>query len=180
VHCDNINESANGYCLFSDLRHESNPTKVQVGELIGIQNDHDKKKQNAVDLGTIRRLKSSDKGIELGIQKLAPSADAVAICHYHKRNFNMLKYQRALLLPALKNLNQPATLVTNKTFKVGDELLVNKLGFKLKMQLSRIIETTGEFNQFEFDVKKVIGVEPAQAGKDTEKSKEFDTVWTLI
>ena len=180
VHCDNINESANGYCLFSDLRHESNPTKVQVGELIGIRNDQSRKKQDAFDLGTIRRLKNTEKGIELGIQKLAPSADAIAICHYHKRNFNLLKYQRALLLPALKTLNQPPTLVANKIFKVGDELMINKLGFKMKIQLTRIIETTGEFNQFEFDIKKVIGIESEQASKEAGKNKDFDTVWTLI
>ena len=178
VHCDNVNESANGYCLFSDIQHESNPTKVQVGELIGIRNDNNKKEE-LVDIGIIRRLKSTSKGIELGIQKMAPHADAVAVCLYHKRN-TQTKYQRAILLPTLKPLNQPLTLVVNKTFKIGDELLVNKLGFKIKVALTRIVETTAEFSQFEFNVQKTIGIEAAEDTRETGKANDLESVWTLI
>ena len=180
VHCDNINESANGYCLFSDLQHESNPTKVQIGELIGIYNDKVEQKRDAIDFGTIRRLKSTDKGVELGIQKLSPHADAVAICLFHKRNFAQPKFQRALLLPALKPLDRPYTLVTNKTFKSGDELLMTKLGFKTKIELTKVVEATAEFNLFSFDVKKILGLEPDQSIAQPEQGDKFDTVWTLI
>jgi len=180
VQFDNINESANGYCLFSDLRHESSPTKVQVGEVIGIRNDKVKKKQDAVDFGIIRRLKSTDKGVELGIQKLSPQADAVAICAYHTRNFQKPKYQRALLLPEIKPMHKPYTLVMNKHFKIGDELLMIKLGFKSRISLTKIIETTAEFNQFEFEVKKILGLEADQPAAQAESGNKFDTVWTLI
>ena len=175
LHCNNINESANGYCLFGNLKDEPNPTKVQVGELIGIRNDK-VKKEKAIDIGIIRRLKSTDKGIEFGIQKIAPSADAVAICLYHQRNIQG-KFQRALLIPAIKTRHQPVTLIASKSFKVGEDVLINKLGFQTKIQLTKIIETTGEFNQFEFNVQKVIGLVSAQ---QAEPVKNFDSVWTLI
>ncbi|WP_455201177.1 hypothetical protein [Kaarinaea lacus] len=175
VHCNNINESANGYCLFGNLKEEANPTKVQVGELIGIRNDK-VKKEEAIDIGIIRRLKNTDKGIEFGIQKIAPSADAVAICLYHQRNIQG-KFQRALLLPPMKPRHQPVTLIAGKSFKVGEDILVNKLGFKIKIHLTKIIETTGEFNQFEFNVQKVIGLVSDQ---QAEPAKNFDSVWTLI
>jgi hypothetical protein len=175
VHWDNLNESANGYCLFSDLAESTHPTKVQIGEVIGIRNDK-VKKEEAIDIGIIRRLKSTDKGIELGIQKLAPSADAVAMCLFHQRNIQG-KYQRALLLPAMKPLHPMITLLAGKAFKVGDDILLNKHGFLVKIHLTKMVETTGEFNQFEFSVQKVIGMESAQA---TEQAKNFDSVWTLI
>lgn len=177
---ENINESANGYCLFSDFHEEKNPNKVQVGELIGLRNEEKDSKSSNVDLGIIRRLKNSDKGIELGIQKLAPQADVVAVCLYQKRKFANIKYQRALLLPELKPIKQPATLVLSKVFKSGSELLVNKFGYKVHVQLTRIIETTGEFNQFEFSVKKVIGIEPDETSLELEQNQSFDSVWTLI
>ena len=175
VHCDNINESANGYCLFGNLKDEANPTKVQVGELIGIRNDK-VKKEKTIDIGIIKRLKSTDKDIEFGIQKITPYADAVAICLYQQRNIQG-KYQRALLIPPMKPRHQPVTLVASKSFKVGDDVLVNKLGFLMKIHLTKIVETTGEFNQFEFNVQKVIGLESEQ---QAEPAKNFDSVWTLI
>ena len=175
VHCDNINESANGYCLFGNLKDEANPTKVQIGELIGIRNDK-AKKEDAIDIGIVRRLKSTDKGIEFGIQKLAPHADAVAICLNQQRNIQG-KYQRALLMPAMKPRHHAITLIASKSFKVGDDVLINKLGFQTKIHLSKIIETTGEFNQFEFNFQKVIGME---SDKKAAPTKDFDSVWTLI
>lgn len=178
VHCDNVNESANGYCLFSDLKHESNPTKVQIGELIGIRNDKGRKEE-IVDIGIIRRLKSSAKGIELGIQKMAPHADAIAVCPFHKRKTRH-KYQRALLLPVMKPINQPLTVAVPRTFKSGDELLVNKLGFKLKIRLTRLVETTAEFSQFEFDVQKTIGIEPPETSLETNTFNDPESAWTLI
>ncbi|WP_455375675.1 hypothetical protein [Kaarinaea lacus] len=178
AHFENINESANGYCLFSDFEDDPSPTKVQVGELIGLKNDQTGKTQEIIDIGIIRRLKSSDKGVELGIQKLAPKADVVAVCLYQKRKFANLKYHRALLLPFLKPIKQPMTIIVSKVFKSGSELLVNKFGFKLQVQLTKMVETTGEFNQFEFTVKKIIGVEAPETKLEIDKG--FDSVWTLI
>jgi len=175
LHWENLNESANGYCLLSNLTEGTPHTKVQVGELIGIRNDK-LKKEEALVIGIIRRLKSTDKGIELGIQKLSPSADAIAVCMAHQRNFQG-KYQRALLLPAMKPRHLSITLVAGKAFKVGDDVILNKHGFSIKIHLTKIVETTGEFNQFEFNVQKVIGLETKHA---TEQAKNFDSVWTLI
>jgi len=180
MHCDNMNESANGYCLFSDLQHESNPTKVQIGELIGIYNDKVELKHDAIDFGIIRRLKNTAKGVELGIQKLSPHADAVAVCLFHKRNFVQPKFQRALLLPELKPLDRPYALVINKSFKTGDELLMTKLGFNIKIELTKVIETTAEFNLFGFDVKTILGLDADPPLAQSEQGDKFDTVWTLI
>ena len=178
---DTINESANGYCLFSNMQDDPHPAKVQVGELIGLRGNQTGKAKDAIDLGIIRRLKNSDKGVELGIQKLAPIADVVAVCLYQKRNYVKLKYHRALLLPVLKPIKQPMTLVLGKEFKAGSELLVNKFGFKFQVQLTRLVETTGEFNQFEFETKKVIGLEPDPSNLENNKGQPFDeNVWTLI
>ncbi len=178
AHFDNINESANGYCLFSNFEDDPSPTKVQVGELIGLRNDKVAKAQDFIDVGIIRRLKANHEGVELGIQKLAHKADVVAICLYKNRKFANLKYHRALLLPTLKPIKQPMTIIVGKLFKSGSELLVNKFGFKLHIQLAKMVETTGEFSQFEFNIKKIIGIEEPETKLDIEKG--FDSVWTLI
>jgi len=180
VHCDNINESANGYCLYSDLSHESNPTKVRIGEIIGLHNDKTREKTDAIDFGIIRRLKTMDKGVELGIQKLSPQADAVAICPFKMRNYTKPKFQRALLLADLKPKNRTYTLVLNKSFNSGDELLITKLGYMTRIQLTKMTETTAEFSQFEFDVKKILGIDSDHPFGQLEHGDKFDTVWTLI
>ena len=178
AHFENINESANGYCLFSNFEDDPSPTKVQVGELIGLRNDQTGKTPELIDVGIIRRMKANDDGVELGIQKLAPKADVVAICLYKNRKFANLKYHRAPLLPALKPIKQPMTIVVGKLFKSGSELLINKFGFKLHVQLAKMVETTGEFSQFEFNILKTIGIEEAETKLDADKG--FDAVWTLI
>ena len=77
----------------------------------------------------------------------------------------------------MKPRHQAITLIASKSFKVGDDVIINKLGFQTKIHLTKIIETTGEFNQFEFNVQKVIGMESDQKAAP---AKDFDSVWTLI
>ena len=110
---------------------------IGVGATIGITTlteGMNKSMLNQIDSYGLNffQLLQYGQSIEFGIQKISPSADAVAICLYHQRKIQG-KYQRALLLPAMKPRHQPVSLIASKSFKVGDDVLINKLGFQTKI-----------------------------------------------
>jgi len=174
----NINESAGGYCLLGYTDETAEQPKVQIGEVIGIR-DYLDDTDVTVSIGVVTRLKNQRNGIEIGVLKLAPCADAVATCPYHRRKMQQ-KHDRSLLLPAIKSVNQAATLLLNPSHKENDELLIDKHGFKLRVKLSKLISTTGNFNRFEFDITKVIGVELPITQREQCNMQDPDAEWTLI
>ncbi|WP_455206111.1 hypothetical protein [Kaarinaea lacus] len=179
VDCNNINESAGGYCLLGYLDATDKSPKVQIGELVGVR-DTITSDGNVVGIGTVRRLKNTNNGMELGIQKLASCAEAVAINRY-KGNISDAQHLRGLVLPEIKSINQPVSLLTHYIFKVNDELIVNKYGYKTRVKLTKLIESTGVYSQFEFAIVKTIGfAHQNETGKTLNEGEEFENVWTLI
>jgi hypothetical protein len=174
--CNNVNESAGGYCLIGYLEAATVTPKIQVGELIGVR-DTITSEGNNIGVGVVRRLKNHGKNLELGIQKLAPCAQSASICRY-VNDPELEHYVRALVLPPLKSLDRPVTLLAHDTFKVNDQLIINKHGYKTHIKLTKLVESTGIYRQFEYSVVKVIGF-GSQALKSKDDS-EFDKVWTLI
>lgn len=175
--CSNINESAGGYCLVSRLETSDNSSKVQIGEIAGVR-DTINSDGNIVEIGVVRRIKNADKGLELGIQKLAPCAEVVAVSKF-SLDLTPQKYSRAIVLPAIKSLNRPVTLLTHTVYKVNEQLVINKYGYLTHIKLVKLLECTGVYCQFEFTIMEIIGFK--QHNKDTDRTPdEFDTVWTLI
>lgn len=174
--CKGINESAGGYCLLGYLEHGKDSQKVQVGELVGIR-DNLGVNSTQLGIGIIRRIKNWKNGLELGIQKLAPCADAIALASTPKDGIAE-KYQRSLVLPRLAGIDQPATLITHAWHQTDDQLIANVHGHRTYIKLTKQLESTGVFSQFEFTV-----LDSAEKTKPTATAKtddEFDTVWTLI
>lgn len=177
--CKGINESAAGYCLLGNLTYGRDSQKVQVGELVGIRDSLDPD-STSLSIGVIRRIKSWNNGLELGIQKLAPCADAIAtatLSDEHRPD----KYQRSLVLPALPSINQPATLITHAWHRIDDQLITNVHGRYTRVKLVRQLENTGVFNQFEFKVMQDSDDKPVRRDELVLSSDdEFDAVWKLI
>jgi len=175
--CKGINESAGGYCLLGYLIHGKDSQKVQVGELVGIR-DNLESNSTQLSIGIIRRIKNWKNGLELGIQKLAPCADAIALSAPPKDDENE-KYQRSLVLPQLSSIDQPATLITHAWQQTNDKLIANVHGHRTNIQLTKQLETTGVFSQFEFIVldNQLDQQTKIQA---TENDDEFNDVWTII
>lgn len=175
--CKGINESAGGYCLLGYLDYGKDSQKVQVGELVGIRDNIDSN-STQLSIGIIRRIKNWKNGLELGIQKLAPCADAIATAAIPKDDSHE-KYQRSLVLPELSSIGQPATLITHAWHQADDELIVNVHGHRTRIKLTKQLESTGVFSQFEFSV-----IESKQDKNPqhqmTESEDEFDSVWKLI
>jgi hypothetical protein len=176
--CKGINESAAGYCLLGSLIYGKDSQKVQVGELVGIRDSIDPNSAQ-LSIGVIRRIKNWNNGLELGIQKLAPCADAIATTAVSKEN-QPEKYQRSLVLPDLPGINQQATLITHAWHRIGDELIANVHGQFSRIKLTKQLESTGVFNQFEFSMIDNDETVPEKKSGFITSEDEFDAVWKLI
>ncbi len=176
--CKGINESAAGYCLLGSLTYGKASQKVQVGELVGIRDNIDTN-NTQLSIGVIRRIKNWNNGLELGIQKLAPCADAIATTAIPKDN-QPEKYQRSLVLPDLPGINQQATLITHVWHRIGDELIANVHGQLSRIKLTKQLESTGVFNQFEFSMIENDGEKLKEKSGFITSEDEFDAVWKLI
>lgn len=174
--CKGINESAGGYCLLGYLVHGKDSQKVQIGELVGIRDNIDAS-STQLSIGVIRRIKNWKDGVELGIQKLAPCAEAIATAGIPKDDSHT-KYQRSLVLPELPGIGQPATLITHAWHQEGDQLIANVHGQRSQIKLSKKIESTGVFSQFQFSVLDKASTQQAD-NNNTQSDDEFDAVWTL-
>ena len=157
LHYDNVNESADGLCLIGHIERSDQVHKVRIGDLVGICSSTNTSDE-LLNLGVIRRVGCADEEIKLGIQKLAPCAEAIAACTF-QLNRQIEKYSRSLVLPELKSINQPVTLITNKLHTVNDRLILNKRGYKTVVKLTKLLESTDVFSQFEFSISHVLGYE---------------------
>jgi hypothetical protein len=88
----------------------------------------------------------------MGVELLAPQARPIAIRIVQSKGSQM-DFQRAFILPELKPLGRPATLITPATpFKGGQKILVKEKGAQNTAQLGDCLLRTGSFNQFTFRV----------------------------
>jgi hypothetical protein len=174
--CKGINESAGGYCLLGYLEYDTNTRKVQIGEIVGIR-DAASNDPIQLGIGVIRRIKSWNNGLELGIQKLAPCAEAIATAAMPKDG-GREKYHRSLALPELTSINQAPTLITHAWNQVGNRLIANVHGHKVLIELTKQLESTGVFSQFEFSVVETTASKPSTPAP--ESSDEFESVWSLL
>lgn len=172
----NINESAGGHCLLGTIDYSADAPKVQIGELIGIYNTSSQD-SGQVSIGVIRRIRNTDSGIELGIQKLAPCAHTISSSKQIVSKSSQ-QFIRSLVLPEIKSLQQPFTLVTHDMHKVNDVLIVYKQGHRFRIRLTRLVESTGVFSRFEFTVLNMMSANKTQESRETTDS--YDGVWSLI
>lgn len=171
-----VNESAGGHCILGTIDYIADAPKVQIGELIGIK-DSGKDNQTNISIGVIRRIRDSENGIELGIQKLAPCAQPVATSKYNVSKSNQ-RYVRSLILPEVKSLQQPITLITHDIHKLNDNLIIAKHGYRLRVKLTKLVESSGVFSRFEFQVIKLMNTDKNYSTADSDSG--YEDVWSLI
>jgi hypothetical protein len=172
--CKSINESAGGYCLIGYLSNTSDPRKVQVGDLVGIK-DSANPSSTELGIGVIRRIKNWPDGIELGIQKLAPCACAIAIADTKHGPGQQERFQRGLALPEIGTLGQPPTIITHTWHRSGDEVVIHAHGQHSLLTLGRQLENTGVYAQFEYSVKEA-NLDTAGASESGSED-EFAAIW---
>ncbi len=177
--CTTVNESAGGFCLvwlpIEGSTHSG--LSALVGELIGMQELDDVNKSRW-GVGVVRWMKSRDgKQLELGIQKLAPYAVAAAVRRERKGKSN--EFQPALVLPEIKQVEQPMSLITPNLYSMGDTLVLDTDSGKKFIQITKALETTGAFSHLQFkDLKH-----PDQSGdpaNEDESKWDFDKIWPSL
>ena len=168
-----VNESIKG--LMVNNKEEFH-NKAQVGELVSIRRQTNGN-ANKWSIGVIRWLKfNQDKSLQMGIETLNPNGAAVGIRAASTPNAPL---QRSLMLPELKNLKQPACLITSPVpWREGHKIVINMLGKEVPATLTRSVQNTGLFAQFEFEINSAT---TSQAKKPkTEPSQDFSKIWSSI
>ena len=174
-----VNVSAGGYCMLWD---NMETTRAQVGELLGIREQSDPDTFHW-RLAVIRWLKYVEKrGLELGVQMLSPGAIAIEACTEKSRATPKQKdFTRGLLLPEVASIQQQATLLLpSPPFGVGNTALVNCHGKEVRVKLTKLLENTGSFAQFQFASLGEVVRPGHKNGSSKPVPKDFDDVWDLL
>lgn len=170
-----LNESARGYCIKT---MGSTASRAQVGEIVGVRR-HANGKTWKWGIGVIRWLRADDQhGLMLGIEMLTPDAAAIGIRTMSNTRHD---YQRTLMLPELKAVNQPTSLITSAVpYRTGQQFVINILGKEILIKLTKQMQNTGLFAQFQFEIteQQTAVQKPEPAVDDTES--DFDGVWSSI
>ncbi|MBI1422836.1 MAG: hypothetical protein GC149_05155 [Gammaproteobacteria bacterium] len=170
-----LNESARGYCVKTT---DTTASRAQVGEIVGVRRQANGKSWKW-GIGVIRWLRAEPQiGLLLGIEMLTPDAAAIGI-----RTLNNTRndYQRTLMLPELRAVNQPTTLVTSAVpYRNGQQYVINILGKEILVKLTRQLLNTGLFAQFQFEIMEQQTAVQKLAASDEDDESDFTGVWTSI
>ncbi|HXR03012.1 MAG TPA: molecular chaperone, partial [Pseudomonas sp.] len=163
-----VNHSPGGYCL---AWPKEVPGQLQAGEMIGIQ-DHGHGWSIAV-VRWVRQVRSG--GTQMGVELIAPFAQACGLQLLRAEHSS--QYLRALLLPEVRAIDVPATLIAPRLpFEDGSKVMINTNGDERRATLSNRRATTGSYNQFEYQVFESPKEPPADSGPE----QEFDSLWTVL
>lgn len=128
--------------------NEPFPPGLQTGELIGLRDETDPRWCLAV----ARWIRQDEAGPFMGVELLSPQARPVAVRLVQSKG-GQSEYQRAFLLPELKPVGRPATLITPASpYRVGQKVHLWDDGTQNTAQLGDCLLKTESFNQFTFRV----------------------------
>ncbi|MDX1810429.1 MAG: hypothetical protein R3240_00655 [Gammaproteobacteria bacterium] len=171
--CLLVNESAGGFCVSWET---SESTRLIVGSLVSIRNVGSP--QNEWNIGVIRWIKTSENnGMYLGIELISPQAQPIATKNLTQKNLSD-SFSRSLLLPELRSVKQPQTLITQSIYRVGDKLELDIHGQSIKVKLTKLVESTSTFGQFQFSIIRTVKKVTEQDKMD--RIKNFDSIWSSI
>jgi len=142
-----LNVGAGGFCLLWDHDKSSN---AQIGEIVGIR-EMGNGKSNVWRIGVVRWMQYiRQQGLKLGIQILSPDANTIS-SKLMKGRASMKKEYSCLSLPEMQSMHQPASIITPSLhYKVGDALILNDHGKMMNVQLTRLVENTGNYSRFQY------------------------------
>jgi hypothetical protein len=140
------NESAGGLGL-KCISGSTQP--IRIGEIIALRSQ-DRQNWN---IGVVRRVFSNKpEHLELGVQMLAPTASPITIKPVVAGPKDT--FQPALLLPEIRSLQQPATIVAAPaTYRSKLEYLLYQSSGISNVRAMRLVEQTASFDQFQFSVE---------------------------
>ncbi|PVZ15461.1 MULTISPECIES: molecular chaperone [unclassified Pseudomonas] len=168
-----VNHSPGGYCL---AWPREVPAQLQAGEMVGIQDAPGQGWSVAV-VRWIRQVRNG--GTQMGIELLAPHAQPCGV-QLVRGNEPNSEYLRGLLLPEIRAIDIPATLMAPRLpFQEGHKVRINTHGDERNAGLGKRVAATGSFNQFEYLTLEQPG-DPAGKQHGAEHSapeENFDSLW---
>lgn len=174
--CQIVNISPGGYCVewSGDV-----PANVKAGEILGLREAG----EAGWSVGVIRWVKQlPGHGAQVGVEVLAPKAKPCG-ARVVKKTGEASEFMRTLLLPELKAIGRPATLITpTLTFRTGYKLVLKLDDEELKAHLTQQVSTTQSFSQFEFALMR----RPSDTAEAAEKidtqsdDEDFDSIWASL
>ncbi|NVJ51116.1 MAG: hypothetical protein HWE13_13215 [Gammaproteobacteria bacterium] len=178
IDADIINMSPGGYCI---QLGENPPLNTQTGEIVGLVETE----ANGVEtwhVGVIRWLKriKGEPNVQLGVQMIAPGAKPVK-----SKTVNSPKQKaqtmKALLLPELKGIGQPSTLLTNPSFfNTQQKVTIDDGHEEFTAKLTQMVSSSQGYRQFYFERLDTDEGQPKRASGHDHKDNGFDNVWDLI
>ena len=101
-------------------------------------------------IAIIRWIRQDKEGTSMGVQLVSPRAIPVAVRVINKRG-GPSDFSRALLLPALEPIDQPASLITPLVpFQASQKIHIHRQGVQTTAQLSQCMLKTESVSQFTF------------------------------
>lgn len=155
-----------GVCL--SWEEESVPP-IQPGEIIAMRTA-ELDMQAKWSIGAVRWILNLDeKKLKVGIQLLAPFAKTAGV-QILKADKPAGYVLRCLILPKMESLEVEQTIITpTLPFKVGKRVMVHQDDGEVEALLTKEIDATGSFRQFEFNAAKAMQLD---AFKDQTKNAE--------
>jgi hypothetical protein len=138
------NVSPGGYCLewSADI-----PSNIKTGDVIAVR-EVDNSAWSIAVIRWVSQLK--DQTTLLGVELLSPRATPYGARVQHKTGEDG-DLMRALLLPEIKLVGQPNTLITPRIgFKERQKVTLIRGGAESYIQLFKKVSSTAAYNQFEF------------------------------
>ena len=124
------------------------PRNLQSGELLAMREEADPR----WCVGVLRWIRQDLSELVAGVQLIAPRAITVAARVVQKKG-GPTDFARAFLLPEIKAIKQPPTLITPKMpFRSGHKVHIQRQGIQSTAQLRDDVMSTQSFNQFTFRV----------------------------
>ena len=136
-----INTSPDGYALKTTQLED---IRIAVGELVSIKESE----HSPWVLGYVVWLITKTEQIEAGIKLLSPSAESVTV-----KSAASNITSNALLLPAIKALNQPISIITDTGYLQVDTVAeIKENNKKSKLKIKHLIERSACFDRFEYNL----------------------------
>ena len=168
-----INASPGGYCLDWS---EKLPEEVRAGNIACVQENNNDQWAIAV----IRWVSAlQDAHTLVGLELLSPRAQAYGAV-VHKKTGQTSAPRRVLLLPEIKLVGQPHTLITPRAgFRERQKISLLSQGERFLVQLTRQVAATASYAQFDFRYIKQLDEVLAQ-DKSGPLDTSYDSVWSNI
>ncbi len=168
------NVSAGGYNL--KWTGTGSP-QAHVGEVIGLREG--KAIGGDWHVAVIRWIQyESEKAFNIGVQAISNQA-IIATAKRTTGDEKIDTRQNCLILPAIKAIGQPLTLLAPAfMYKVGEELFLEFNDTDQYVLLEKIFEHTGSFTQFV--IKPIEKKDEEDESLSEEVSSEYDQVWSIL